>query len=183
VAAPLYQRLGDWAKVRSVIDDENALQTRTVASGRRLARELVQRLAELTDDEVDLLSDATAVERGNLMWAAACRRYELIGEFAEDVLRERFLLMTPTLVPEDFDSFVRAKSLWHEELTELADSTLRKLRTNLFLMIRDAGMVTEAGNIVQSVLSQRVADALAARTPSDIRFFPAHDVVADRIAP
>lgn len=183
VAAPLYQRLHDWGQVRVVIDDENALQTRTVASGRRLARELVQRLAELTDEEIDLLADATAVERGDLMWAAACRRYELIGEFAEDVLRERFLLMTPTLVPEHFDSFVRAKSLWHEELAELADSTLRKLRTNLFLMLREAGMVTEAGRIVHNVLSQRVANALAARTPSDIRFFPAHDVVADRIAP
>ena len=46
VAAPLYLRLRDWPKVRSVIDEENPLQTRTVASGRRLARELVQRLAE-----------------------------------------------------------------------------------------------------------------------------------------
>lgn len=179
----MYQRLGDWAEVRSVINDENALQTRTVASGRRLARELVQRLAELTDEEIDLLVDATAVERGNLMWAAACRRYDLIGEFAEDVLRERFLLMTPTLLSEDFDSFVRAKALWHEELTALAESTLRKLRTNLFLMLREAGMVTDAGQIVQCVLSQRVGDALAARTPSDVRFFPAHDVVSNGIAP
>lgn len=86
--------------------------------------------------------------------------------------------MTPTLVPDDFDAFVRAKSLWHEELTELADSTLQKLRTNLFLMLREAGVVTESGDIVQSVLSQRVAGVLAARTPSDIRFFPTHDVVA-----
>jgi hypothetical protein len=176
VAAPLYQSLRDWAKVRAVIDEDNGLQARTVASARRLARELVQRLGELTDEEIDLVVDATSVERGHLMWAAACRRYGLIGEFAEEVLRERFLLMTPSVGPQDFDGFVRAKSLWHEELAELADSTMRKLRTNLFLMLREAGMVTEAGDIVQSVLSQRVARALATRTPSDVRFFPAHNI-------
>jgi hypothetical protein len=179
VAAPLYLDLRDWSRVRSALDDENALQTRTVASGRRLGRELVQRLAELTDEEIDLFVDATAVERGDLMWAAACRCYKLIGEFAEEVLRERFLLMTPTLCQEDFDSFVRAKSLWHEELTELADSTLQRLRSNVFLMLREAGMVDESGHIVPSVLSQRVTGVLATRTPSDIRFFPTHDVVAE----
>ena len=179
VAAPLYQSLRDWAMVRAVIDDENRLQARTVSSARRLSRELIQRLAELTDEEIDLIVDATSVERGHLMWAAACRRYDLIGEFAEEILRERFLLMTPTLGPEDFDGFVRAKSLWREELAELADSTLRKLRTNLFLMLRETGMVTEAGHILQSLLSPRVAALLATRTPSDIRFFPAQDVVAE----
>lgn len=182
VAAPLYQSLRDWGKVRAVIDEDNGLQARTVASARRLARELVQRLGELTAEEIDLVVDATSVERGHLMWAAACRRYDLIGEFAEEVLRERFLLMTPTLGPEDFDSFVRAKALWHEELAEVADSTKRKLRTNLFLMLREAGMVTEAGHIVQSVLSQRVARALATRTPSDVRFFPAPNNITEATA-
>lgn len=178
VAAPLYQSLRDWVKVRALIDEENRLQARTMASAHRLAREVVQRLSELTEKEIDLLVDATSAERGHLLWAAACRRYDLIGEFAEEVLRERFLLMNPTLGPQDFDSFVQTKSLWHEELAELAGSTLRKLRTNLFLMLREAGMVTEAGHIVQSALSPRVTALLMTRTPSDIRFFPAHDVGA-----
>ena len=73
----------------------------------------MQRLAVLTDDEIELLIDATATERAHLLWAAACRRYDLIGEFAEEVVRERFLLLTPTLSYEDFDSFVRGKALWH----------------------------------------------------------------------
>ncbi len=60
------------------------------------------------------------------MWAAACRRYDLIGEFAEEVLRERFLTLAATLGYEDFDSFMRAKALWHEELADLKDSTLQE---------------------------------------------------------
>ena len=40
--------------------------------------------ARFYDDIADeLLKGATATERGHLLWAAACRRYDLIGEFAE----------------------------------------------------------------------------------------------------
>lgn len=172
VAAPLYLREHDWAKVRELIEQDNLLQARTVSTGHRRAREVTQRLAVLNDDELDLLVDATTSERGHLLWAAACRRYDLIGEFAEGVLRERFLLLTPTLDHNDFDSFVRSKALWHEEVAGLKDSTLLKLRANVFRMLVEASLLSEDGRILPAVLSNRVADALAARTPSDIRFFP-----------
>jgi hypothetical protein len=172
IAAPIYLREHDWAKVRHLIGEDNLLQARTVSTGQRLAREVAQRLAVLTDDELELLIDSTTSERGHLLWAAACRRYDLIGEFAEEVLRERFLLLTPKLEHDDFNSFVRSKALWHEEVADLKDSTLRKLRSTVFRMLVEAGLLTEDGRIFQAVLSTRVLDALSARTPSDIRFFP-----------
>jgi hypothetical protein len=174
IAAPLYLRERDWAKVRAVVQDENLLQARTVESGRRLTREVVQRIGVLTDEEIELLVDATATERGHLLWAAASRRYDLIGEFAEEVVRERFLL-TATLSHEDFDGFVRGKAVWHEELADLRESTLRKLRSNLFLMLHEAGLRSDDGHVQRAVLSQRVARVLAAATPSDLRFFPTND--------
>jgi hypothetical protein len=175
IAAPLYLRERDWSKVRALIADDNLLRARTAASGFRLAREIAQRLAVLTDDEIELLMEATATERGHLLWAAACRRYELIGEFAEEVVHERFLLLTPTLGYEEFDSFVRSKALWHSELAELKESTLRKLRSNMFRMLNEAGLLSDGGHLLQAVLSPRVASALAARSPSDLRFYPTHD--------
>jgi len=180
IAAPLYLRERDWSKVRALIADDNLLQTRTAASGSRLSREVMQRLAVLTDDEIELLVDATATERAHLLWAAACRRYDLIGEFAEEVARERFLLLTATLSYEDFDSFVRGKALWHGELAELKESTMRKLRANLFRMLHEAGLLSNGGHLLPAVLSQHVVSALSARTPSDVRFFPAIDDVAGR---
>jgi hypothetical protein len=172
IAAPLYLRERDWSKVRAAIELDNLLQTRTVASGQRLTREVAQRLEVLSDSELELLVDATATERGHLLWAAACRRYDLIGEFAEEVLRERFLLLTSTLSHEDFDGFLRRKALWHEELAELKDSTLRKLRSNVFRMLVEAGLLSESGHILQAVPSERVTETLARRTPSDLCFFP-----------
>lgn len=172
VAAPLYVQSHDWRAVRAAIDADNLLQARTVASARRLASELVQRLEEFTDDEIGVFLDGAATERSHLMWAAACRRYDLLGEFAEEVVRERFLLLAPTLSPEHFDAFVRAKAVWHEELSSAAASTLQRLRSNAYLMLREAGLLSEAGEILPCVLSPRVAEALQRRSPSDVRFFP-----------
>ena len=183
IVAPVYSHERDWARVRAVVVGENLLQARTVASGLRLAREVIQRLAVLTDDEINLLIETTSTERGHLLWAAACRRYDLVGEFAEEIVRERFLLLTPSLDHNDFDSFVRSKSLWHSELSELKDSTRRKLRSNLFRMLHEAGLLSNSGLIQPAMMSQRVASALAARIPNDLRFFPtAHDA-AERAQP
>ena len=182
IAAPIYMRVNDWAHVRAELDEGNLLQTRTASSGLRTSRELVQRLSTLSEAEIQLLVDATSSERGHIMWVAACRRYEIIGDFAEEVVREKFVLMNPILAPKDFDGFVRLKTLWRAELEGTTDSTMRKLRTNLFLMLREAGFLSDGGHIVASVLSQRVANVLASRTPSDIRFFPVVDVQAGKAA-
>lgn len=175
VAARLYLKVRDWAVVRAALDADNLLQARTASSAKRLGRELVQRLEGLTDTELELLTEATADERAQLMWVAACRRYQLIAEFAEEVLRERFLLMAPDLAPVHFEAFVRGKTLWHTELAGLEESTLRKLRTTLFLMMREADFVTADGIIVATVLSTRIHDELAKRTPSDVRLFPTRE--------
>lgn len=180
--APLYVQHRNWETVRHLALDSNLLQVRTHSTGIRLVRETVKRLSVLTDDEVALLTEVTASERSHLMWAAACRRYELIGDFAEDVLRERFLLLAPTLDHQDFDSFVRSKALWHDELAEIKDSTLRKLRSNVFRMMKEAGLLSVAGRIMPALLSERLSVALSSSTPSDLRFFPIRPMAGEATA-
>ena len=106
------------------------------------------------------------------MWAAACRRYDLIAEFAEEVLRERFLTLAGTVSYEDYDSFYRAKAMWHDELDEVTDLSYKKLRQVLFKMMVEAGLLNTQGSIEPALLSVRVTGCLTERTPSDIRFFP-----------
>ena len=171
--AAVYVQQRDWEQTRDRAVEGNLLQARTHSTGVRLVRETVKRLSALGDDEVELLIDATASERGHLTWVAACRRYDFIGEFAEEVLRERFLLFASTLGYENFNSFVRTKTLWHEELAEIKDSTLKRLRSNLFKMLNEAELLSEAGVIMPTVLSERVAAVLGSRLLSDLRFFPA----------
>lgn len=170
--APVYVEVRDWEKVRDLAVKDNLLQARTHRTGVRLVRETVKRLSALTDHEVELMDQLTAPERGHLMWVAACRRYGLIGEFAEEVVRERFLLLASTLQYEDFDGFVRGKALWHDELATIKDSTMQKLRSNVFKMLAEAELLSESGRIIPAVLSERLVALLSERSPSDVRFFP-----------
>ena len=172
VAVPIYLRERDWVRTRSALDQGNLLQARTVATGKRRAREIAQRLAVMADAELELFDEATHAERGHLLWAAACRRYELIGEFAVEVVRERFLTLSETLTHDDFDAFLLTKAMWHDEIDQLKDTTRRKLRSNLFRMLTEAGLLSEQGVIVPFLLSERLVALLDQRTPSDLRFFP-----------
>lgn len=174
IAVPLYLEACNWSTVRDQLLAENLLQARTTSSGLRRAREVTQRLAVLTDAELVLLSDASPSERGYLMWVACCRRYAFIGDFAEEVVRERFLLLKPTLGYDDFDRFVHGKSLWHPELIEVTELTSQKLRSTVFRMLTEAGLLSD-GEIIYASLSGRIRDALDAQEPSDIRFFPTRD--------
>ena len=172
ILAPIYIELKDWDKVRDLSVSQNLLQARTYRTGVRATRETIKRLSALTGRELKFLDDITASERGHLMWAAACRRYDLIGEFAEEVLRERFLTLAGSVTYSDYDSFFRAKSMWHDELGTIADSTYKKLRGVLFRMMVEASLIDSDGVIEPTLLSARVLDFLSARKPSDIRFFP-----------
>lgn len=175
VLAPVYAEHHDWPRVRDIAVEKNLLQARTRSTGVRRVRETVKRLSALSDREVELLAEVTASERGHLMWAAACRRYDLIGEFAEEALRERFLTLVGTVSYEDYDSFYRAKAMWHDELDAVSASTYKKLREVLFKMMVEAGLLTTKGVIEPALLSNRIAECLSQRMPSDIRFFPTRE--------
>lgn len=172
VIAPVYLRGHDWRSTRTQVKDGKLLQTRVASSTTRVLGGLIPRLQLLTDAELQIVADGTSTERGHLMWAAACRRYDLIGEFAEEVLRERFLTLAGTVSYEDYDSFYRAKAMWHDELDEVTDLSYKKLRQVLFKMMVEAGLLDTQGRIEPAVLSARVAGCLNERMPSDIRYFP-----------
>jgi hypothetical protein len=167
-----YQRVRDWAAVRQSAIEQNLLQARTTSSSVRVTREVIQRVRLFDGGELELFADASLTERCYLMWTATCRRYDLIGDFAAEVVRERFVLMTPTLGLGDFERFMTAKSFWHPELDELKSSSRAKLRQNLFRMLHEAGLLSRRGDIIPALLSERMLEAFAARGLKDIRFFP-----------
>ncbi|WP_141013088.1 DUF1819 family protein [Nocardioides sambongensis] len=172
VVAPIYLRERDWKATRALAQTENLLGTRVARSNTRTLGALVPRLQLLSDEELEIVAEGTSTERGHLMWTAACRKYALIGEFADEVLRERFLTLAGTVSYEDYDSFYRAKAMWHDELDDVTGSSYQKLRQVLFKMMVEAGLLTKQGHIEPALLSSRVAECLDQRTPSDIRFFP-----------
>lgn len=170
--APVYLRDHDWFATRMQVKEGKLLQSRAASSTIRVLRDLIPRLQLLTETELKIVAEGTSTERGHLMWAAACRRYDLIAEFAEEVLRGRFLTLAGTVSYEEYDSFYRSKAMWHDELTLVTELTYKKLRQVLFRMMVEAELLSTRGQITPILLSPRVAECLNRRAPRDIRFFP-----------
>ena len=165
--------------VRRYAVAENVLQIRTRAAGVRIVNEVIKRLSALTMGELRCIADADMLQsdRRALMWVAMCRYYALVGEFAQEVLREHFLIGTPTITYGDYDHFMLGKAMWHPEIDDLSTSTSAKLRSNVFKAMAEAGLVNRTDDtIVPSLLSREVTGILM-RRPESFGFFPMREPI------
>lgn len=143
------------------------------ASNRRTLREISNRLLTLSDSERDfLIEQADRADRQALLWLATCRAYRFVREFAVEVIRERYMSYQYELPPESFDILLEAKAEWDEHLASLTSSTRLKLRQVLFRIMREAGVISQTGQIQASLLSSRLKTMIEERAPGDLAVFP-----------
>ena len=170
--AMLFIELNDWNSVREQVLSENLLQSRTLNTSKRQCREIISRLKTLDQKELDLLISGSTQEQKYLLWLAVCRHYRFIAEFAEEVIRERYIGLKHDLQYEEFDFFFNKKSEWHPELEEIKPTTRNKLRQVLFKILREAELLTVRNTINASMLSQRLLSAIPRQRRKDVFLFP-----------
>ncbi|GAB6061191.1 DUF1819 family protein [Desulfonatronum parangueonense] len=175
--AELFLEFKEWEVVRDHVLSKNLLQARTQSSLKRICQEIIPRLENLNQEELELLVQGSSQEQAQLLWVAVCRRYRFIAEFAVEVLRERYLTLKGDVQLVDYDSFFNQKSEWHPELENLSASTRNKLRQVLFRIMREADLLTKNNTINAVMLSPRVMDILIQDNPRDLTFFPMPDNV------
>jgi len=173
--ASLNLSLDDLDSVRDRVFAENLLQARTLNTLKRVCREIISRLGMLSRNELKFLIDATYQDQAYLLWVSVCRRYRFIADFANEVLRERFITLKSDLKHEDFDSFFNRKSEWHVELDKLTPATRAKLRQVLFRMLREADLLTPNNMIHAAMLSPRLVELLHQAGRNDLLYFPTFD--------
>ena len=170
--AALFVDLKDWNAVRNTVLADNLLQARTQNTSKRVCREIISRLKTLSVQELELLIKGTSQEQTYLLWVAICRRYTFIGDFAVEIIRERFISLKVELSNEDFEAFIHKKSEWHSEIDTIQPSTRSKLRQILFKMLREAELLTVNNTINAALLSPRLVQVIAHHKRQDLLFFP-----------
>ncbi|WP_066458429.1 DUF1819 family protein [Castellaniella caeni] len=170
--AEVHQQLGDWDSTWAHALDSNLLQARTQSTLRRTSRELVLRLQTLSDQELRLLLDGTPDEQNCLLWLAICRCYPFVGQFATDVLHERYITLKATLSHEEFNAFFNQQAQWRPALDRISPATRGKLRAVLFRMLHEAGLLDKSGTILAALLSPRLLRHLMSQSPANLSFFP-----------
>jgi hypothetical protein len=170
--AGLYLEDRSWDRVRKRALDQNVLQFRTAATGRRVIRELVFRLRGLPDALVQRIAEGGDQDQKILLWSAICMQYRLIDEFAREVLVDRYMTLKTNLPLREFDAFLHAKSVHAPELEALKESTVRKLRQVLFRMLREAEFLDQKGMIHPVQLNPDLAEFLSESFPDSFQVLP-----------
>jgi hypothetical protein len=161
-----------WEETAVLAREAGAFPVRKESSAKRTIREIAHRLRCLDEDELWLLVDGLRDDQQALLWLAACRAYRFIGEFAEEVVADRFKAYRTDLSYDDFDAFFARKSETVEKLAKISESTRAKLRAVLFRLMREAGILTADDQIVGSLLSIRMKHLIERKGEKELRFFP-----------
>ncbi|WP_339743371.1 DUF1819 family protein [uncultured Rubinisphaera sp.] len=162
----------DWKVAIKSIQDGNLLQSRTVSTAKRKLREVRNRLLTLSRDEIQLLAEGDRKEQKLILWLACCLKYQLLADFARDVLRSKYLQLDLSLDRDDVDRFIENKMIWHEELEKLATSTRTKLLTVMLRMLRESEMLSPEGIILPPILSRKLTQVIHEDSPEYFLLFP-----------
>ncbi|MBY6414302.1 DUF1819 family protein [Rhodococcus sp. BP-252] len=165
----------DATSTRARAVELNLVQQRTASSTDRVTREVVQRLDELPAIGVELVAQGSVDDSRQVMWLAACLRYRFLRDFGREVVRERFVSGRGIVAQADFDTFWNLQSSWVDALRDAADTTRGKLRQNTFRMLREAGFLDEADQVLPMNLSPAVVAVVASASDELLLSFPIHD--------
>lgn len=146
--AGAFGRLGDWDQVYDGVRAGALLGYGVAKTAARIGSELISRLQDLSEAQLTFLASCLPEERRTMSWIAVCRHYSFLGEFAVEVVRDRFLAGVPTVTKIDYSSFFDRKAAMHSELSSVSDSTREKLRQVSFRMMVDAGILDRTGRIL-----------------------------------
>ena len=148
IIARIYGKVGSWEKTKSLVIENNHLQTRSLSTGIRLETELRQRLKHLNESQLKLLADGSSNERLAMTWIAVLKRIKLTTELTRDLLLGKLEGSDPVLRRSDLTNFYKSKEKQYPELKALSHRSHKRIQSTVLSMLRDVGLL--AGKVKQT---------------------------------
>lgn len=171
LVAEMFADVDDWDEVRRRILSDNRLQMRTTNAAKRIFSEVASRLRQLTPDQMAYMLTAERREQNYLLWLAYCKRYRFVYDFAVEVVQEKFRRLDLSLTYEEYDIFFNNKAEWHPEVARIAEATRKKQRQFLFKSMREAELLSDAGQIMPVFLSPHLIRLITGDDPAHLAIF------------
>ena len=178
-----YHQFKDWKTTKRVVLEENLLQKNKQVTAKREYLELRQRLQKLSPIQLERLLDLDAATQSLLLFVAICKTYKFIGEFMIEVVRNKFLMFDYVILDSDYTRFYHQKMETHEELNSLTKLTQQKLRSTLFLMMVECGLINNRDEkwITPPVLNGALVDVLIEEDSDLLKFLLLSDTDIERM--
>ncbi|MCB9053315.1 MAG: DUF1819 family protein [Lewinellaceae bacterium] len=175
--AEAYHQLGNWDAVRQQALKDNVLQKGKEATIKREFRELKKRLEKLTGQQLEMLIETGPAGQRLLLFLGVCKLYPFVGDFVLEVLRNKVVTFEHIILESDYSRFFQMKEALHPELESISDSTRKKLRSRLFRMLGEAGLInnTKEKWITPPIVTRCLAEPLLEEDPALLKFWLVSD--------
>lgn len=121
--------------------EQNALQARNLATARRLARLIRQRLELMDEGLWRLIRDGSQSVATHASLAAAIKHSALLGDFLDLVVREQYRLFASKLSPTLWEEYLNDCRGRDPDMPLWNDSTRRRLRSSVYQTLAQAGFL------------------------------------------
>jgi len=149
-------------------DDIGKERSRT---NKKMLNEMKNRLATLSDDEINHLARASYEEQRLLSMVAFARAYRFFYDFVIDVVAEKVALFDITLTDMDYNVFFSRVAADHPEAEKLTSLTQKKVRQYTFKVLEQAGLINNVKERIIQVpqLSIAFTSLISDTRPQDLR--------------
>lgn len=99
------------------------------------------------------------------------RAYSFFRDFMDEVVQEKVTLFDFKITDRDYNSFVSRKSIDHEELEQLAQTTKSKIKQVVIKVLHQAGIIDNIKdrNIMVPMVDWKLEQVIAATDPNDLK--------------
>lgn len=136
IAGLLLKGLSDdqWTKA---IEEQNVIQKSSIQTARRQARCITYRLRDLPSNCLTIIENGTSKEVKQMLMFALLNHSTLALDFFKYAVIEPQTAFKTEMPKQMWDSFLNQQ--YNESISQLADSTLNKIRKNLISSFVEAG--------------------------------------------
>lgn len=136
IAGLLLKGLSDdqWTKA---IEEQNVIQKSSIQTARRQARCIAYRLRNLPSNCLTIIENGTSKEAKQMLLFALLNHSTLALDFFKYAVIEPQAVFKPEMPKRMWDNFLNQQ--YNESISQLADSTLNKIRKNLISSFVEAG--------------------------------------------
>lgn len=133
--------------------------------------ELYLRIKTLSSKELNVLAEGNCDDQKLICLIAFGRAYQFFRDFIGEVVQEKVTLFDFKITDRDYNSFVSRKSIDHEELELLADSTKAKIKQVILKVLHQAGLIDNIKdrNIIVPIVDRKLEKVIAETDPNDLK--------------
>lgn len=164
--------------LRGIRENETVFNSGKAQTSDREFREIRKRLEYLTPDQMDILAHGSLISQKQIAFLAVCKHYDIIRDFAVDVILDKTMIFNYQITESDFTSFINSKIQSHPELETFSESTIKKAKQVLFHILEQAGIINNpVDKIIQpQILHPTLVKAVAEDDPLWLRIFMMPDL-------